>query len=99
MIQGESYKEGYTHCWLLICNYLVVDITADQFNGKSDFKEYEPIPSCYVAPCDMKSIHDCFTNSKMERIYDVGIESYSSDIPAKLKNVYDAVLEQINANL
>lgn len=99
MIQGESFREGYTHCWLLICNCLVVDITADQFNGESYFKEYEPIPSCYVAPCDMKSIHDCFVNSKMERIYNVGIDSYSSDIPVKLKIVYDAVLEQINAKL
>lgn len=98
MIQGESHKEGYTHCWLLIDNLLFVDITADQFNGKRYFKEYEPIPSCYVAPRDISSVHECFNNPSAQKIYNVGIDSYSGVISAKLQKVYNAVIDQIDAN-
>ena len=98
MIEGESHKKGYTHCWLLIDNFLTVDITADQFSGINYFKKYEPISRCYVAPCDMPSVHECFNNFKMQKIYEVGIETYGGDISNKLKDVYNAVLEQIDAN-
>lgn len=95
MVDSESNEEQYTHCWLLIDDNIYVDITADQFNGKNYFKKYEPISSCIVAVRDTKLVYDCFKNSKMRYIPNVGINSYGGDIPDKLKIIYDLAIIQI----
>ena len=96
MIEGESHKEGYSHCWLLIENSIIVDITGDQFNKEPYFKKYMPITECYVESSDYASMHDCFNNSNMRYLYNVGIDSYTGDVPFKLQVVYDAILEQMD---
>ena len=98
MIDAESNAEQYTHCWLVVDNAIIVDITADQFNYESYFKEYEPIPSSYVGMCDAQYLHSCFYNATLQSNCNVGINSYNGDTPLKLKVVYDAIIEQIESN-
>ena len=98
VIECETMKEKYTHCWLLIDNVYFVDISADQFNGKSYFKKYEPIPSCYVTHRDKKYLYECFNCNKMKYLADVGINFYGGDIPMKLQIVYDEVVQSIERN-
>lgn len=95
MVEGELNECGYTHCWLVVDNAVYVDITADQFEDKPYFQEYEPIPSCYVVSCEGRSIHELFDNDKEKYLYKVGIDSYNEDISMKLHMVYDAVIQQI----
>lgn len=98
MVEGKTMGEGYTHCWLLINNTYYVDISADQFNGKGYFKKYDPIPSCCVIPRETKYFYECFDCRKLQYLYDIGIDSYSGDIPIKLQVVYDAVVKKIERN-
>lgn len=98
-INSMSNAEDYTHCWLLIDDDIFVDITADQFNGKTYFKEYEPIPKCYVASCQRKYLYDCFKNHHAKYSRNVGIHSYSGDTPTKLQALYDAITRQIKSDL
>ena len=92
MVEGETKEKGYTHCWLMIDDTFYVDITAGQFNGKSYFKEYQPIESSCVVPKDTY-LYECFDNKKMQYIRNVGINSYSYDTPFKLKVIYEAVIQ------
>ena len=94
-IDAESNVEQYTHCWVVVDDTVIVDITADQFNGKSYFKKYGPIPKCYVGMCDTPYLHEYFYNSTLHSNRIVGINSYRGDIPYKLAVLYDAVMEQI----
>lgn len=96
MVDSESNEEEYTHCWLTIDNNYIIDITADQFNGKSYFKEYETIPSCYVAPCDVVYLHSLFDNSRKNFYDNIGVDSYDDDVSEKLQVVYNEVIRQIN---
>ncbi|MBQ3161196.1 MAG: hypothetical protein IJC04_03620 [Oscillospiraceae bacterium] len=98
MIDSESNSEQYTHCWLVIDNNIIVDVTADQFNYEPYFKKYEPIPSAYVGMSNAQYLHSCFYNSTMQSNYNIGINSYCGDTPAKLKIVYDAIIEQIESH-
>lgn len=95
--KSKSYEEEHTHCWIMIDDILFVDITADQFNGKPYFKKYEPIPACCIVTRDTY-LYECFDKHKTQYSRNIGINSYSGDVPAKLQVVYDAVLQQIVKN-
>ena len=96
MVEAETNKGAYTHCWLMVDDDLYIDITADQFIGKSFFRKYEPIPCYYVAQCDKADLYKCFDISKMQFLQNIGIDSYSGDIQVKLRIVYTAALQHIN---
>ena len=98
LLNSETKEEKYTHSWLMIDNRFFVDITADQFNGKTYFKKYEPIPSCCIVPCNTY-LYECFDKEKMEYTSCIGIDSYSGDIPPKLREIYDLVIRQIQNGL
>ena len=97
-VNGETKRENYTHCWLLIDNRYFVDITADQFNGKTYFAAYEPIGKCCVVERDTY-IYELFNKDKTTYTYNVGLDSYGGDIPFKLKIVYEAAIKQIECSL
>lgn len=97
-VNGETKREGYTHCWLLIDNRYYLDITADQFNGKTYFAAYTPIEKCCVVERDTH-FYELFDKSKTTYTYNVGIASYGGDIPHKLRIVYEAAIKQIECRL
>lgn len=94
LLESTSYKEEYTHCWLMIDEKLFIDITADQFNGKSYFKMYEPIPACCIVLRDTY-LYECFNRRKTHYLRNVGIDNYVGDVTMKLKVVYDETIKQI----
>ena len=94
LVNSESNSMGYTHCWLMIDEILFVDITADQFNGKPYFQQYEPIPQCCIVQ-QGTYLFECFTNRKIRFSRSFGISSYGGDIPSKLQVVYDAAVQVI----
>ena len=99
MVEGESAERGYTHCWLIVDNEVYVDITADQFNEKSYFQKYKPIPSYYVVPCRDRSIYELFDNEKKRYLHRIGIDSYDGDISRKLHEVYEVAIQLLDKNL
>ena len=94
MVESDSKEEGYTHCWLLIDNSFYIDITADQFNGKRYFKNYEPIPTCCMVEKNTY-LYENFDNLGAHYTNNVGIDTYGGDVPSKLKEVYDAIKQYI----
>ena len=94
MAESETRKGNYTHCWLIIDDMFCVDITADQFNGKLYFKKYEPIPNCCIVPRGTY-LYEFFDNSKTQYLRNVGIDTYSEDVSAKLQVIYDSAIRQI----
>lgn len=97
LVDGIAEDES-THCWLLIDNDLIVDITADQFNWNPFFEKYQPIPCCYISTRQENYLHECFENATTTYFHNVGIDSYVADIPRKLQIVYDATTRQIIEN-
>lgn len=95
---SETKQGGYTHCWVMIDEEIYVDITADQFNGKPYFKKYEPISDCFVVERDTY-LYELFNKTKTYFTHNVGIESYSGDIPHKLRVVYDAAVRYIESGV
>ncbi len=85
---------GYSHRWLVIDGVLNVDITADQFNGKAHFKEFEPIPKCCLVSTNTY-IYTLFDVRREDYTHNVGIDSYGSDMCCKLRVIYDAALQII----
>ena len=94
-IDAVSDEEQYTHCWVVVDNTIIVDITADQFNTKLYFEEYKPIPRCYVEMCNTPYLYERFYNSTLQHNRIAGINSYSGDVFEKLKHLYDAIIGQI----
>ena len=97
-VEGETKRYGYTHCWLMIDETVYIDITADQFNGEMYFKKYEPIPKCVFTPRDTY-FYECFDQTKTQFSRDVGINTYSGDISAKLEAVYAETVKKIDCDL
>lgn len=94
MVESETLKYKYTHCWLIIDREFCLDITADQFNNELYFNRYEPIPSCCVKLYG-SYLYELFDDKKTTYIHHVGINSYVGDFPYKLKVVYNAVIDEI----
>lgn len=90
-IRSESDEEGYTHCWLMIDEQWFVDITADQFNGKSYFSKFGQIDKC-IMEARNKGFYKIF-EKKMECIRDFGIDSRSEEY--ELKKIYEEVVRFI----
>ncbi len=82
----------YSHCWLVIDDALIVDITADQYNGRLHFQRFMPISNCCLKPTGTY-LYSLFNVKKEDYTHNVGIESYSGDMPAKLRIIYDAALQ------
>lgn len=97
LVEGETKKFGYTHCWLMIDKKIYVDITADQFNGKIYFKKYEPISTCIVTQIGTY-IYECFDEGKIQFSKNVGIDTYIGDIPSKLGAVYAEIIKKLNGD-
>lgn len=97
MVESETLKYKYTHCWLVIDSKFYLDVTADQFNDEFYFNKYKPISSCCVKHCDTY-LYELFDHKKTTYIHNVGINSYNGDIPYKLGVVYDAVINEIRNN-
>lgn len=97
-VSGESISQQYAHCWLCINNSLYVDVTADQFNYTSYFKDYQPIPNCYLVSCDSPSLYDLFDKNLTKYSYRVGIDSYSYDTSNKLRFIYNAIINRIDTD-
>ena len=93
-LNSESDKGYFSHCWLLIDDMYCLDITGDQFNAKALFKKYRPIPNCCIAPKGT-FYFECFTNSKLQHTYNVGIDTYGGDTQEKLRIVYNAAINQL----
>lgn len=93
-ITSETYKERYTHCWVMIDERIFMDITADQFNGKAYFMKYSPIPDCCIVPRNT-GFYKLFHNRTTEYSRNVGLDAYGDDISEKLKTVYSAAIQQI----
>ena len=98
LVEGQTKKFGYTHCWLMIDETIFVDITADQFNGKPYFKKYEPIPPCVFTKIGTY-FYERFDETKTQFSRNVGIDTYSGDIPSKLKAVYAETIKKLNSDL
>lgn len=96
ILNSESTRNGYTHCWLMIDNIFYLDITADQFNNKPYFKKYSPIPNCCFVPKDTH-FFELFINKNLNHSNKVGIGTYSGDNSKKLRVIYIAALEQIKS--
>lgn len=43
---GKPDGNGQSHAWLMVDKYIIIDITGDQFSGKSTFLNYDK--SVYV---------------------------------------------------
>lgn len=97
-VSGESDEENYTHCWLMLDDQFFLDITADQFNKRTYFSKYTPIPQCCIVPRGTY-LYECFDNAKIQYEYNVGLNSRAGDIPIKLKEIYGAVVQKIECNL
>lgn len=82
VLNGESDKGNYSHCWLMIDDMHYIDITADQFSYKPHFEKYSPIPECCIVPKDTY-FFERFTNRRLRHSHNVGINS----MLAKSKNV------------
>ena len=95
---SETKQGGYTHCWVMIDEKIYVDITADQFNGKPYFEKYEPISSCIIVERDAY-LYELFNARKTLFTHNIGIESYSGDIPQKLRVVYNAAVRYIESGI
>lgn len=93
-LNGITKKEGYTHCWLMIDEYLYIDITTDQFNNELYFKKYVPISPCSIIEKG-RGLYECFDTKEIEYSRYFGIDTYSEDISFKLKIIYNAVIQQI----
>ena len=98
IVDGQTKKFDYTHCWLVIDEVLCIDITADQFNGKLYFKKYEPIPKCVITQINTY-FYELFDITKTQFRKNVGVDTYSADISLKLKIVYDETIKQLNNGL
>ena len=47
---GKPDGNGQSHAWLMVDKYIIIDITGDQFSGKSTFLNYDK--SVYVGEGD-----------------------------------------------
>ena len=89
---------GYSHCWLVIDDSLVVDITADQFNQKRHFNKYGCIPKCCLVPQNTY-IYKLFDVRKEDYTHNIGINSYQGDMFSRLRIIYDAALQIITNDI
>lgn len=94
ILNSETKKHQYTHCWLMVDNSMFVDITADQFKNKPYFQKYEPISSCCIVPAGTY-LYELFDKNKTNYSSFFGINSYDGSVSSELKVVYDAAIQQI----
>lgn len=98
VVSGETSREQYSHCWIILENDTIVDITADQFNEKTYFKDFEPIPKC----CIVSSRHPLYSlfDRQIEASTDYGIDSYSGElIRQQLQGLYNTIIQLIDGDL
>jgi hypothetical protein len=95
LMNGEYTEYNYTHSWLMIDEGMYLDISADQFIGKTGFEIYGYIPKCCAVSCGTY-IYVPFENGKLNASRYFGIDSYSGDIPYKLREVYNAVMRRLH---
>mgnify|MGYP000778107682 CR=1 FL=1 len=93
-LNGITKKEDFTHCWLMLDEYLYIDITADQFNDRLYFKQITPIPPCYIIEKGL-GLYEYFDSKRMEYSYNFGIDTYSGDVASKLETIYKVAIRQI----
>lgn len=89
---GETNQEDYSHCWVVIEGDYIVDITADQFNGKAYFRDFCPIPKCHIVP----NVHPLYTlfSCRINHPGTFGIESYcDGEIKRQLQTLYDVIMQ------
>lgn len=80
---------------MLIDDSVIVDIIADQFDKKKFFIKYKPISKSFIGFYDEDYLYSCF---RKNRICNIDITSYGSDIPFKLRVVYETIIRQIDEN-
>lgn len=97
ILNNKADKGFATHCWLMIDNLYYVDITGDQFTNKPYFKKYGSIPDCCIVSKGTY-FFERFLSRELQSSGNVGINTYSGDVPEKLQVVYNATVERINSN-
>lgn len=97
VLNSESSRGHYTHCWLMLDDMYYLDITGDQFSNKAYFKKYSPIPDCCFVRRDTY-FFERFANKNLTCSHNVGINTYSGDTSCKLQVVYNAIVARINEN-
>lgn len=91
-VNGKTRDGEYAHTWLMIDDHYYLDITADQFNGKTPFKIYTPISKCYCVKRDT-GIYEVFDISEVAS--EKGIDDYDEDFREKLKEFYNIIIHYI----
>lgn len=95
---GETNQEHYSHCWVVIEGDIIVDITADQFIGKSYFQNFWPLPKCYIVP-SVQPLYTLF-NCNIEHSDTFGVETYYDwEIKRQLQTLYDVIVKLIKKEL
>lgn len=98
-VSSETLQDRYTHYWLLVYDTYFVDITADQFMGKTLFIKYASIPACLVVPRNTY-LYEMFDEQNTRYSHEIGIDTYGSNEATQneLRNIYDAIVIQIDKN-
>jgi hypothetical protein len=91
----EMSKAHFSHCWIILEDSTIVDITADQFNRNIYFRDFGPIPKCIVESSEYP-LYSLF-DRKIDKSVNYGIKSYSNEcIQQQLRDIYNIVIRIID---
>lgn len=91
MYWGEPNENGQSHAWLMVDDYIIIDITGDQFKEKATFLNYDK--SVYVG--EMDAFHNLFVVEDRDVHEHHGLDSLGSFCLPRLWNLYRKILKYI----
>lgn len=81
---GGPDENGQSHAWLIVDKHIIVDITGDQFSGRSNFLNYDK--SVYVGEED--DFHRLFEVEDRDAYEHHGLNALSVFCASRLWNLY-----------
>ena len=88
---GKPDGNGQSHAWLMVDKYIIIDITGDQFSGKSTFLNYDK--SVYVGEGD--DFHRLFEVEDRDVHEHRGLSALGGFCGPRLWDLYRKILKYI----
>ena len=97
----DNWKQSQSHAWITDANpkttddYIIIDITGDQFKYNSEFGFYDS--RVYVGPID--EFHSLFDVERRDIHFNEGIDSLGDVNRKRLQRTYKIILDKINGEI
>lgn len=82
---------NWSHAWLLMDNYIIIDITGDQFKDNSNFLNYDKL--AYVGTED--NFHSLFNVEDRNIHENMGLNALGSMCQPRLNELYKKIIKYI----